>query len=210
MLEKNNNANRKKEIVDICLNEFMEKGLYKTSARDLGNALNMQVSALYYYFKNKDEIVVECAEEAGLRLEQVLILPVMGCLDDEAHYRALIEEKEAETTPMMRFFAQVCTTNEYREAMQPVIDRMKKRHREYAVRMAERYHCEPEALSPYLCACVAIVSNHMIFGESFYYEKPIELIVDAVRAFSERRREQEARKEAEWDEKQYKSNSITV
>lgn len=184
------NEERKKEILDVCLQQFMEKGLYKTSARDLGNALNMRSSALYYYFKNKDEIVVECAEAAALRMETVLILPVMSCLDDETQYPALIQEKMAETTPMMKFFAQVCTTQEYRETMQPVLDRMKKRHQEYAVTMAEKYQCEPEQLAPYLSACVAIVTNRMIFGESFYYEKPIELIINAVRDFSSRKRKQ--------------------
>lgn len=188
MAERTNNENRKKEIIDTCLKKFMEKGLYQTSARDLGNALNMQSSALYYYFKNKDEIVVACAEEAGFRLENILILPVLECLDHEENYRPLIEEKMAETTPMMRFFAQVCTSVEYRETMQPIIDRMKKRHEGYSVRIAEKYQCEPEELAPYLCACVAIVSNYMIFGESFYYEKPIELIVKAVRSFPKRRR----------------------
>lgn len=124
-------------------------------------------------------------------MEHVLILPVMSCLDDEKQYPALIREKMAEAAPMMKFFAQVCTTQEYREAMQPVLDRMKKRHQEYAVKIAGKYGCDPEKMAPYLCACVAIVTNHMIFGESFYYEKPIELIVNTVRAFSEQKKESE-------------------
>ena len=41
---------RKKEIVELCLNLFIEKGLYETSTRDLSKAMNLQNAGLYYYF----------------------------------------------------------------------------------------------------------------------------------------------------------------
>lgn len=180
------NQNRKKEIIDVCLNQFMETGLFRTTARDLGNALNMKSSALYYYFENKDEIVIACAEEAAIRIEDVLLLPVLNSLGDEKQYRAVAKEKMEESTPMMKFFTQVCTTNEYREAMQPVLDRMKARHHEYAVKLSRQLKCETEDVIPYLAACVAVVANYMVFGENFYYNEPIQLIADAIRTFKKR------------------------
>lgn len=180
------NQNRKKEIIDECLNSFIEKGLYKTTTNDLGNALNMKSSALYYYFHNKDEIVVACAEEAAIRMEDVLLLPVLGCLGDGESYKSVIREHMEQSVPMMKFFTQVCTTNEYREAMQPVLDRMKQRHHEYAVEFSGQLGCKPEDVMPYLSACVAVVANYMIFGENFYFHEPIRMIEDAVRAFRER------------------------
>lgn len=146
----------------------------------------MKSSALYYYFENKDEIVIACAEEAGNRMEKVLLLPVLESLGDETRYKAMLNERMEENIPMMKFFAQVCTTNEYREQMQEVLNRMKKRHSEYAKKMAEGLGCEAETVMPYLCACVAVVANFMIFGEDFYYNEPIQLIADAINTFKER------------------------
>lgn len=188
MQNQKRNMNRQKEIIDICLTQFIENGLFNTSARDLAGALDMQPSGLYYYFKSKDEIVVACAEEAGIRLEDVLILPILNSLDDSEDFVGVTEEKMEEAVPVMKFFTQVCTTQEYRRDMQQVLEKMKKRHQEYADRFAERLNCEPEEVAPYLYACVAIVANYMTFGEEFYYRQPFRLIEDAIRTLKERKK----------------------
>lgn len=65
-------VDRKEEILTTCLNQFVEKGLYRTTSRDLSGALKLQNSGLYYYFKSKDEAVIACAEEASFLLEDGL------------------------------------------------------------------------------------------------------------------------------------------
>lgn len=177
---------RKKEIIDICLEQFIENGLFKTSIRDLSNALHMQQSALYYHFKGKDEIVLACAEEASIRLEDALIAPVFDCLNDLKDLMSLSRQKTAEMAPMMRFFTQVCTTKRYQEDVQPLLERLRERHTTYSVRFAKELNCEPEEIAPYLYACVAIVSNYMIFGEKVYFTRPLELIGQAIQEFKER------------------------
>lgn len=176
-----NSSSRRKEIVDICLEQFVEKGLYDISIRDLAAALGMQPSGLYYHFKSKDEIVVACAEEAELRLEDMLLLPIFDCPDDISHYVKILGESMPQIVPMMQFFTQVCTTKEYKTDIQPVLERLKKRHREYSIKFAGQLGCKPEEVAPYLYACVAIAANHMIFGENFYYTEPLYLIEGAIR-----------------------------
>ena len=66
-------TDRRKEVINICLDLFIEKGLTATSTRDLSSALKLQNAGLYYYFESKDETVIACAEEAALRLENALI-----------------------------------------------------------------------------------------------------------------------------------------
>lgn len=190
MVNEKNNNERYREIVEICLNEFIEKGLFNTSVRDLADTLQMQPSGLYYHFKNKDDIVVACAEKAGIELEDVLILPVLDYLDDEQQYVTFLMDRVQEMVPMMKFFTQVCTTKEYRADMQPVLDRLKKRHKEYSIMFAKRLRCEPEEIAPYLYACVAIVANYMIFGEDFYYVEPFKLLRGAIEMFRGKGREQ--------------------
>ena len=188
---------RRNEIIDACLNMFIEKGLMKTTSRDLGRAVDMQSSALYYYFKNKDEIVVACAEEAGIRLEDALISPIFKSLDAKGDFMDMTTLNAKELAPMMQFFTQVCTTHIYRQAMQPVLDRMKKRHSEYAARFAQKLECRTEQVAPYLYSCVAIVSNYMIFGEEFYYEEPLRLLAEAVKTFKMSKEKQKQEKQGE-------------
>ncbi len=67
--------NRKKEVINICLDHFISHGL-ETSTRSLSKALKLQNAGLYYYFESKDEAVILCAEAAALRLETNLIVEV--------------------------------------------------------------------------------------------------------------------------------------
>lgn len=187
MQNQTRNTERQKEIIDICLKQFIENGLFNTSARDLAGALNMQPSGLYYYFKSKDDIVVACVEEAGIELGDVLILPILDYIDDMDSYVTMAAERMEEMIPVMKFFTQACTMKEYRADMQPVLDRMKRRHSDYAARIAERLGCEKEELAPYLYACVAIVANYMIFGEEIYFHQPFELIANAIQDLKNRR-----------------------
>lgn len=62
-------SDKKKEIVRICLKVFIQKGLLNTTSRELSAAINLQNAGIYYYFKSKDDLVIACAEEAAIQLE---------------------------------------------------------------------------------------------------------------------------------------------
>ncbi len=64
---------RKQEVINVCLETFMKNGLAHTSTRELSAALELNNGGVFYYFKTKDEIVIACAEEAALRIENDLI-----------------------------------------------------------------------------------------------------------------------------------------
>lgn len=53
---------------------FMEKGYYKTSLDDIARRHNVTKPTLYYYIKNKEDILIKCEEVAGLRINGLLDL----------------------------------------------------------------------------------------------------------------------------------------
>ena len=55
-------AERTKELIDICLDCFVEKGLTAVLSKDLCKASDLQYGGIYYYFETKEEIVLACAE----------------------------------------------------------------------------------------------------------------------------------------------------
>lgn len=57
-------ADRKREILEGASRVFRRKGLYGTGMRDIATELGMHAGNLYYYFKNKEEILAFCQEEA--------------------------------------------------------------------------------------------------------------------------------------------------
>ena len=153
------NAQRKREILDVCLATFIRRGLYETSVRDLSRALALQSGGIYYWFKDKDDVVVTCAEEAALRLEEHLIAP------------ALQDVREPDR--MM-------------ERLRPVLGRLAERYEKYAARFASELHCELQEIAPYVYFAITTVTDYMIFGEASYIEPQIRLIKAAIRSILEK------------------------
>lgn len=51
---------------------FMEKGYYKTSLDDIARLHKVTKPTLYYYIKNKEDILIKCEEVADLRINGLL------------------------------------------------------------------------------------------------------------------------------------------
>lgn len=58
----------KEEIIEVAANLFGKKGFAETSMRDITNGLNVSVAAVYYYFKNKDELLYTIIDSIGNEL----------------------------------------------------------------------------------------------------------------------------------------------
>ena len=51
-------SNRKEDILETATKLFNEKGCMKTSTRHIADELGINVGNIYYYFKNKEEIII--------------------------------------------------------------------------------------------------------------------------------------------------------
>ncbi len=51
---------------------FMEKGYYKTSLDDIAKRHKVTKPTLYYYIKNKEDILIKCEDVASLRINGLL------------------------------------------------------------------------------------------------------------------------------------------
>ncbi len=58
MIQIDNISGRQQEIILQSARLFREKGYLATSIRDISESLNMTSAALYYHFKNKEEILL--------------------------------------------------------------------------------------------------------------------------------------------------------
>lgn len=66
-------ATRKEEIIEISIKLFNEKGCLNTSTRHIADELGISVGNLYYYFKNKEEIIIAIYEEFMNLISKYLI-----------------------------------------------------------------------------------------------------------------------------------------
>jgi AcrR family transcriptional regulator len=179
-------ADKKKNMIDICLNTFVAKGLVDTSSRDLGKAMNLQSGGLYYYFSSKDEAVIACAEAAALNLEEKLIIPALKEVETPEVMMRALKQRADEMAPMMKFLAQVCSMEKYRDAMLPVLGKISKRYEVYANEFAKKFECELNEIMPFVYMCITAVSNYMIFGEEEYITPQTEYIKKEIKRLVEK------------------------
>jgi len=59
-------------VLQTAAHMFLEQGYRRTSMSELAKRLNITKPALYYYFRNKEEILVECYR-AGITLIETLL-----------------------------------------------------------------------------------------------------------------------------------------
>lgn len=171
---------RKKEVINICLDHFIEKGLTSTSTRSLSSALKLQNAGLYYYFGSKDEAIIACAEEAALRVENALIPSALHDIGDMDLLMKRLQSKAGEMAPTMRFLVTVCASNQYKDKMKPALDRLTERYGHYAEQVAKELNCRKEDIEPYVYLTINAVSNYMIFSEESLVIPQLQIVKDAV------------------------------
>lgn len=62
----------KAEISEVAAKLFAEKGYAGTSMRDIANALNVSIASVYYYYKNKEDMLYSIIDSIGEELLVVL------------------------------------------------------------------------------------------------------------------------------------------
>lgn len=175
-------TDRRKEVINICLDLFIEKGLTATSTRDLSSALKLQNAGLYYYFESKDEAVIACAEEAAIRLESALIPYALKSINDPDEMMKKLQKRADEMAPTMRFLVTVCASSQYKDKMKPAFDRLAERYDHYAQQVAKKLGCSKEDIEPYVYMVITSVANYMIFCEDSLIYPQIQIAKAAIKS----------------------------
>lgn len=165
---------RTKEIISICLDCFIEKGLTVTTTTDLCNANNLQNGGIYYYFDTKEEMVLACAEEAIFRIEQSAFSIALEDIKDIANMVDHLGTLADKLSPVMRFLVSVCVFQEYGEKAKPYLVQLAGRYPYYTERIAEILGCTKEEVEPYVHLSILALNNYMIFNERALFLPQIE------------------------------------
>ena len=174
-------SDRKKEVINVCLDHFIANGLSGTSTRSLSSALKLQNAGLYYYFASKDEAVILCAEEAAIRLENALIGPAISDIAEPDVMMKRLQSRADEMAPTMRFLVSVCVSSQYKNDMKPALDRLAERYEHYAEHVAKKLNCTKEDIEPYVYMTITAVANYMIFSEDSFVAPQMKIVKDAIK-----------------------------
>lgn len=116
-----NREERKKEYLRSFIRTFSENGIDRTPIKKLAGAAKINEASIYQYFKNKDEIVVDCVrlymEEEMSQLLQVLAEVGEPFEDRMNRFVQLSSNTSAEA----KFIIQVLTSPNYSKMCSQII-----------------------------------------------------------------------------------------
>lgn len=164
---------RTRELIQVCLDVFVEKGLTITTTTDLSFAAGLQNGGIYYYFDTKEEIVIACAEAAIDRIEKRAFGLVLEDLDDIENMMNHLGAMADELSPVMRFLVSVCVSQEYGEKVKPLLVKLAGRYPDYTRQIAKILGCSTQDVEPYVHLSILAINNYMIFGERALFEPQI-------------------------------------
>ena len=165
---------KRKEIVGVCLDCFVEKGLTVTTTKDLCTAAKLQNGGVYYYFATKDEIVMACVDEAINRMEKSAFDLVLEDISDVERMTERLSELADTMSPTMRFLVSVCVSREYGEKIKPALVRLASRYPYYTNKITEILGCTRSEVEPFVHLAILAINNYMIFNERALFDPQIE------------------------------------
>ena len=178
---------RRREIIAVCLDCFVEKGLKITTTNDLCTAATLQNGGIYYYFSAKEEIVLACAEEAISRIEKAAFGIVFEDISDIKRMMDHLGVLADKMSPTMRFLVSVCVSREYGAKIKPSLVRLAARYPYYTGRIAEILGCTDEEVAPFVHLSILAINNYMIFAERALFDPQIEAVKKELLRLAERK-----------------------
>lgn len=176
---------RTRELIQIALEVFVEKGLTVTTTTDLCNAAGLQNGGIYYYFDTKEEMVIACAEAAIERIEKRAFGMVLEDLGDIEYMMSHLGTMAKELSPVMRFLVSVCVSQEYGDKIKPSLVKLANRYPYYTEQIAKILGCTPQEVEPYVHLSILAINNYMIFGERALFEPQIQSAQSALMKLTE-------------------------
>ncbi len=173
-------TSKKQKVIDSCLKTFVEKGLNRTTSKDLTDALNMNTGAVFYYFKTKDDIVIACAEEATVRIENELFGTALADIENPDKLVKDLDEKAITMRPLMQFFISVCVSQKYSSKLKDVRYRQGDRYRFYIGKIAEKLGCNYNDVAPLVYIVSNTMFSYMIFDPDNFSAPQLKTVYDAL------------------------------
>ncbi len=182
-------SERRKEIIDVCLNVLMENGLAETGIRDFAIALNMHPSNIFYYFNSKDEIIAACIDEAKERIERDLFGIALKDLDDPDKLAKDLYQRATTQRQLMKFFVTACSLPQYENVVEPSLDKLSIRYKTYIDQFADKLCTTPEAVAPYVYIVINTMLSFMLFGKKNFVAPQLDMVHNALKEMLKKRDE---------------------
>lgn len=170
---------RKAEYLNCFIRTFAENGIDRTPVKKLASAAKINEASIYQYFKNKDEIVVDCVK-LYLEGEMEKMLRILS--DERKSYESRIRQVlkiSAETAEESRFIIQVLTSPMYGKLCSPLLRSFSQQFLSFCGRPKGRRAFSREPITPAEALLIlSTIISYRVLGDENLFRMQIEYLLD--------------------------------
>lgn len=153
------------EVLQKCFECLVSNGLENTSIRTFSFASGLNSSSLYYWFHNKDEIVLDATLYGLKSIIDDLFTQAYGYLNDldtlfTQFPRVIVSYKNH-----LRLVYQVLVSPQYGSQLKAAISDLSSAYDSYGRVLADRLNCHYTDLCPFVHLFISITTNYLLWED---------------------------------------------
>jgi len=160
------NIRKKEEIMEKCFRCLVENGLEKTTTRIISNYTGLTSSSLYYWFEDKDRIVLQSTRYGLDQIIEDMFTVVYTYLNDLSSIFDKVIECARLHRGELRFIYQVATSPQYGEELRELAITIPEAIDSFSIVLAERLKCDNERLRRIVHLTISVILNDIVWEKS--------------------------------------------
>ena len=174
----------KKDIVlQQCFECLTEKGIESITIKDFSAATGMAMSSIYYWFEDKDEIVLD-AVEWGLNknINDLFDFAFKNTTNLEKLFEGILKSAQNNKNEFRLIF-QVATSPQYGEHVRELADRLDNIYKKYTEVLSEKLNISFDLLFPYVNLVVSSFVDCVIWDDWDKLQMEMQHIINMLKTF---------------------------
>ena len=171
----------KKDIVlQQCFECLTEKGIESITIKDFSAATGMAMSSIYYWFEDKDEIVLDAVEWGLDENVKILFDFAFKNTDDLIKLCEGIKTLAQENKKQFRLIFQVATSPQYGENVRKFSSKLDHEYKRYTETLSKRLNMSYSQLYPFVNLFVSVFIDCVMWDSWDKYDMAIKSILKMI------------------------------
>ena len=181
MREPSYDAVNKDDLLKKCFNYLVNSGLESASMRKMCESTGIAMSSVYYWFKNKDGMILNSTEWGLHHVVEKLFDYIFKYIDNLQITIITFSEVAMQYRAQLRFIYQVATSLKYGDDVRSLLAReISRTCDKYAGDMAKHFNCNKNELLPYVYLFVSAVLDYVMWHDKNKMEIELSCIYNAI------------------------------
>ena len=172
----------KKEILEKCFDYLVRKGLAEASIKNLCEETGISSGSIYYWFNNKDEVILDTTEYGLTVVTNKLFDYAFGHIADIREVIQTFPDELMKYKNELRFIYQVTTSSQYGYAMRKMVDKLDITYDAYAKKLSSYMEYNYETLRPFVYLFISAAFDYIVWEDEKKIAMELNTIYKAITA----------------------------